>query len=253
MWEINSQRVEKTLGIFPRLTATCESALNSEKDMSGLLRTSIEGGWGVKKLPPFQQFVSIYFSRNNAYLRSAYFLACVGFCGPSKDLQRTVYETLLKGYLFIVNNKEADLMYSYLNKTISSKELKKLRRRKFWLFSFLIGQLYIQKTRKIHKKLYEKLSRFSHPSIFAVLKDLEYSESEVEDCLKTNLFFTYCNIQMMAEGFFDLLNPSMKKKVKEVLFEIADYLGEIPTVEPDMRKWSIKINLRSGNFLGVLK
>lgn len=235
------------------LTGTCESALNSEKDMLRLLRANIKKIWGAKELPLFQQFVSIYFTRNNVYLRSAYFLTCGGLCGPSRDLRRTVYETLLRGYLFIVNNKEADLMNSYLNGTIGSEKLKKLRRRKFWPFRFLVGQLYTQRTRKIHKKLYEKLSRFSHPSIFAVRKDLEYSESEVEDCLKMNLSFAYGNVQMMAEGFFDFLDLSLKQKVRETLFEIADYLGEIPTFEPDQERWSARINLRSHDLLGILR
>ena len=101
--------------------------------------------------------------------------------------------------------------------------------------------------------MFQGLSRFSHLSIRGVLKDLDYSESEVEDCLKVILAFAYGNIQMMAEGFFDFLDPSLKQKVKEALFEIADYLGEVVLFEPNQKRWLKRIKLRRGNFLQVLK
>ena len=172
--------------------------------------------------------------RNIAYLRSAYLLSCGAFCGPSRDVQRTVYETILRGYLFIVDQKEANLMYKFIDGTIESNARDALRKRKFWPFEYLINRLYIESTRKSHKKLFEELSRSSHPSIKGAYYDLVYNESEVKDCLNTILSFGYGNIQMMAEGFINFLNSTLKGKVRESLLQISDTLGERPLFEPDL-------------------
>jgi hypothetical protein len=221
--------------------------------MTKVLTRNINTRWENKKFPPYQQFVSIYFVRNLVYLRSTYLLACGAFCGPSRDLQRTIYETILKGYLFVVDQQEADVMYSVINGTIESKELKALRRRRFWPFEYLINRLYLKETRESNKKFYEALSRFSHPSIKSVYHDLEYSKTEVEDCLNVILSLTYGNIQMMAEGFYDLLDSTLKRMIRESLFEIADFQGETGLFEPDQERWFPKIRLKKGNFLHILK
>ena len=209
--------------------------------------------WGPKEIPPYQQFISIYFLRNITYLRAAYLLASGALIGPSRDLQRTVYETILRGYLFIVDQKEADLMYSYIEKTIGREELKALRKRNFWPFNFLIEQLYVKETRQKHKKLFRGLSRFSHPSILGAFKDLEYSEAEVKDCLNCILSLTYGNIQMLSEGFFNFLDQPLKQIIKKTLLEIVDSQGEIAIFEPDQERWILRIKLKGGNFMKVLK
>ena len=209
--------------------------------------------WGPKELPPFQQFVSIYFSRNITYLQSAYLLAVGALCGPSRDLQRTVFETILRGYLFIVDHKEADLMYKYVEKKLGKQEMVTLRKRNLWPFNFLVKRLYSRETRKQHRKVFEELSRFSHPSIVGAFKDLNYSKSEVEDCLNIILCLVYGNIQMLSEGFFDFLEPSLRKTVKETLLEIADAQGIVALFEPDQKQWSPKIKLKKGNFMHTLK
>ena len=123
-----------------------------------------------------------------------------------------MFETLLRGNLFIVDNKEADLMYKYVEKKLTKQEMAHLKKRNLWPFNFLVKRLYSKETRKQHRKVFEELSRFSHPSIMSVFKDLDYSQSEVEDCLNFILCLVYGNIQMLSEGFFDFLDPSFKKK-----------------------------------------
>jgi hypothetical protein len=239
--------------MFPRLALPCENVLQSMQTIRTKLNENVDIMWDLREMPPFQQFVSIYFSRNITYLQSAYLLASGALCGPSRDLQRTVFETTLRGYLFIVDHKEADLMYSYVEKKIGKKELDMLRKRKFWPFEFMVRTLYTEKTRKQHIKLFEALSRFSHPSILGAFKDLEYSNSEVEDCLNFILSLTYGNVQMVSEGFFDFLDSSLKKVIKEALLEITDSQGEIALFEPDQKRWSPKIKLKKGNFMSILK
>lgn len=217
------------------------------------LKDDIRSNWGSKELPPFQQFASIYFYRNNTYLQSAYLLASGAFCGPSRDLQRTVFETILRGYLFIVDNREAELMYHYIEGKIAKGELATLRKRNFWPFEYVVKMLYSKDRQKKHKTLFEGLSRFSHPSILSAFKDLEYSATEIEDCLNCTLCLSYGSIQMISEGFLNLLTLASKKKIKETLLEIADCQGEIALFEPNKQHWSSKIKLKSGNFISVLK
>ena len=93
-------KAKKTAKKFPKLTLICQRALASMWTVKKQWETIIQTLWGAKELPPHQQWVSIYFFRNMTYLRAAYLLAREGSCGASNDLQRTAYETLLRGYLF---------------------------------------------------------------------------------------------------------------------------------------------------------
>lgn len=251
--KVISQRIEKTMTTFPILTVPCEDVLQSMQDMTMNLRENIYALWGPKELPSFQQYVSIYFSRNITYLQSAYLLASGSLCGPSRDLLRTIYETILRGYLFIVDHKEADLMYAFVEKKLGKEELVILRKRNFWPFNFVVKKLYTVEARKQHKKFFGTLSRFSHPSILGVFKDVEYSNTGVEECLNGILNLAFGNIQMLSEGFFDLLEPALKKIIKETLLEIADSQGEIALFEPDQKQWSPKIKLKKVNFMTILK
>jgi hypothetical protein len=248
-----SQRIEKTKANFPKLAVPCEDVIQSMQNMTSQLRSNIYASWGQRELPPFQQFVSIYFSRNVTYLQSAYLLASASLCGPSRDLQRTVFETIIRGYLFIVEHKEADLMYNYIENKIRIEALQLLRKRNFWPFEFMIQRLYTPAVRKKHRNLFDHLSYFSHPSIRGAFKDLDYASPEVEDCLNCTLAFAYGNIQMLSEGFSDFLKPSLNKTISDTMFEIADTQGEIGSFEPDLKQWEKKIKFKKGNFLALLR
>jgi len=250
VWEDYSEREDKTKKTFPDLTRVCEHALWSIWSMKNrLLNTIMQLN---EELPPYQQFISIYFMRNIIYLQSAYLLACGGYCAPSRDLQRTLYETILRGYLFIVNEDEANLMYEYIEELIIPVRKEALRKRKFWPFEFMVEQLYLEESRKSHKRLFQELSYSSHPSIKSVLPDLEYREGQVRDCLNMILSLIFGNIQMMAECFFSLLDSDFKDIIKASLTEIADFLGEVPLFEPNKPDLTSKIKLKKGNFLDVL-
>ena len=70
---------------------------------------------GVKKLPNFQVFVAVYYKRNITYLQSAHVLASIGFADPSLNLNRTVLETILRGYYFLLEPQEAQKYYEVMN------------------------------------------------------------------------------------------------------------------------------------------
>ena len=236
--------------IFPELTRVCSDALASLWIMKEELGRALKTQWGKKELPPYQQFVSIYFFRNMVYLRGAYLLASEGSCGPSRDLQRTAYEMILRSYLFIVDRSEADLLYSYLEG--NAKVRKILRKRNFYPIESMRSKLYTPSSRKSHKKIFEELSRFSHPTIRGAMLDLHYSSKDVEDCLKMVLTLVFGSIQVFAEGFYDLLDERLKTTAKETLEKIASFLEGVPLFEPDQERWLSKIRLTSGNFLAVL-
>lgn len=65
------------------------------------------------------------------------------------------------------------------------------------------------------------------------------------------LAFIYGTVQMMAEGFFDLLDDYIKDTIKDTMESIAGFLHEVLLFEPD-KELSSKIRLREGNFLTVL-
>jgi hypothetical protein len=245
-------QAKRTVDSFPELTLVCESSLASMWIMKREWERIIQNRWGAKELPPHQKWVSIYFFRNMTYLRAAYLLAREGSCGASNDLQRTVHETILRGYLFIVDEKEATLYSSLIEGTITPEEKETLHKRKYYPFNFLLKKLYTCKSRKSHRKVFQLLSRFSHPSVLGVFLDLQYSGKQVEDCLKMILALTYGTVQMMAEGFFELLDDRIKDTIKQILKGIADFLLAVPVFEPDQKMWLSKIKLREGNFLTVL-
>lgn len=240
----------RTINTFPELTRVCSDALASMWSMKKELGAILKTKWGDKELPSYQQFVSIYFFRNMVYLRGAYLLACEGSCGPSSDLQRTAYETILRSYLFMVDKSEADLLYSYLEGNAKARKI--LRKRNFYPINFLRSELYAPSSRKLHKKIFEELSRFSHPTIQGAMLDLQYSSKNVEGSLKMILALTYGTVQMLVEGFFDLLDARLKATAKETLEKIADFLKVVPLFEPNQERWSSKIKLKRGNFLAVL-
>ena len=239
---------KRTIITFPELTRVCSDALASmwvmKKELEGVFRKL------MRELPASQKWVSIYFFGNMIYLRAAYFLACEGSCRPSWDLQRTAYETILRGYLFIVDESEADLLHSYLEGNVEARKI--LRKRNFYPIDFLQSQLYTPSSRRSHKKIFKELSYFSHPTIRGAMLDLQYSEENVKYCLNGVLYLTYGTVQMLTEGFFDLLDEPLRAAIKDTLEKIANFLKEVPIFEPDQERWSSKIRLRKGNFLAVL-
>lgn len=245
-------KARKTANTLPELSLICERALASMWTIKKQWELIIQTQWGTKELPPYQQLISIYFFRNMIYLRAAYLLTREGSCGPSNDLQRTAYETLLRGYLFITDENELKLFYSLVEGTIKPKAKETLRKRKFYPFEFLLKKLYKPKSRKSHKKIFHELSRYSHPSIRGVFLDIRYSQKQVEDCLRMILALTYGTVQLMTEGFYELLDDRLRDTIMDILESIAGFLREVPLFEPNKDDLFSKIRLRGGNFLTVL-
>jgi hypothetical protein len=185
------------------------------------------------------------------FLNASYILGAIGFYNPSRNVQRTVYETILRGYYFLVEPQEADLYYSALG---TDQEKSFLARRSYYGHKFLRRKLFKDDTIEIHKKLYYLFCISAHAEIKGLLRDFpEYNEESIEDRLKLVLSLAFGNIQMVTELFLDSLNQNLKDFVREVLKEIVIILGkQIPLFEPDKEKYQSKLRLKNGNFMDIL-
>ena len=203
-----------------------------------------------KRLPATDVFVSIYFKKNRAYLQSAHILACCGFVNPSASLQRMVYESILRGYYFIVEPNQAILLYAKTDTELVDDVMAAEQDRSLGK-SAVAGRIY--STVK-DKKLYSLLCEMSHPGILGVNQDFPaLNFLEIESTLKTGLLLSYSSIQMLSEVFMDRYSAELKALVRETMQNViinAD--DQVPTIEPDKPCYSSIIKLKKGNFLNLL-
>lgn len=247
VWEDYLERVNRTISAFAPMNQTCENTIKSMWLINSEIFETVKTRWGKQVLPSHQVFVSVYYRRNIIYLQSSHALACIGFLDPSSNLNRTVYETLLRGYLFTVDQKEAEEYFHI----IGTKDEDNYNFNKG--ASYLRRKLYTFPTRKKHKKLYKELCISAHPNIKGVALDYpDYLPDRVRNSLKMILFLIYGNIQMMAECFFCFLDIKTRTIVKLSLNDIASISDAVPSFEPDGKSYSSKVRLKHGNFLKVL-
>ena len=203
------------------------------------------------QLPPLDSFILAYFLRNTIYLHSSYVLASMGFVWPSMNLQRTVYETILRSYFFIVNPEEAALFYENLQTETYPSFMKK---RHYYAHSYLCEQLYEQNSQGKERRFYEMLCVSAHAEFRGLLLDFPaQNKAEIEDRLRMVLMLSYGNIQMFAELFLDRFNEALRKLTIAILRKIvASNENQIPLFEPDKASYSSKLILRKGNFVQVI-
>jgi hypothetical protein len=189
----------------------------------------------------------VFYKRNIAYLQSAYILASIGFVGPSANTTRTVFETLLREYLFIVDKEEANEYYRIIDTTQETpynikKGLKYMR-----------DKLYSDSRNQTMKEMYSLLCSKSHPDIKGSNLDYpNYSLPQIEDIMRSILLQMYGNIEVFAEGFYDLLDSALKSFIKQSMSSIAFDTGYTLAFEPDIEPYASLIRLKNGNFDRVL-
>jgi hypothetical protein len=246
VWEDYLERVNKTIKSLESLNQACEDTIKSMWLINSGIFETLKVRWGKKVLPNHQIFVSIYFKRNIAYLQSSHVLASIGFIDPSSNLNRTIYETILRGYLFIVEPNEANEYFQ----AIGTKEEESYFFNKG--MKYVREKLYEPKARQIHRNLYKILCTSAHAGIKGANLDYpKYSANRIQDNLKMILSLTYANIQMMAECFIDYLD-STKTLTRMSMETIASVLGSVPQFEPNQVVYRTKIQLKDGNFLNIL-
>lgn len=248
-WRFLLGRVERTKKTFSKLTDACETALKImwllEKE---IMETAKKTG---KMLSPSQTFVLSYSRRNAVYLQSSFILAAMAFSHPAISLQRTVYETILRGYLFVVDPTEASLYHSALR---TDKEERFLREREYYGHTYLCKRLFKAGSIELHRRFYKELCVSAHAEIKGLLVGFpEYREKQVEDRLEIISSLSYGNLQMVTEMFLDSLDSALKKVIRNILKEIVISLGnKVPLFEPDSDVYASKVKLRKGNFMAVL-
>jgi len=247
VWEDYLERVNRTIASFAEMNQICEDTIKSMWLINSQIFDTVKASWGMKKLPNHQVFVSIYYKRNVIYLQSSHALTCIGFLDPSSNLNRTVFETILRSYLFIVKQEEADEYFQVIGTV--EEELYKIRKG----VAYLRKKLYSPKTGEQLRNLYKILCISAHPDIKGAALDYpEYIPHRIEDNLKMIQYLMYGNIQIMAECFIDFLSPSTRKLIKTSLEGIASTLKSVPVFEPDKYSYSERIRLKHGNFLEAL-
>jgi hypothetical protein len=175
----------------------------------------------------------------------------MGFVDPSSNLNRTVFETLLRGYLFIVKHEEADEYYRAIGSALKTGRDESYTPRRG--MKYLRENLYTPTVSEKHKELYKILCISSHADTKGTaLNYPKYLPNLIGDNLNMILSLMYGNIQMMAEGFFNFLNTETKAIIKNAMEDIAFDVGSIPLFEPDKPQFSSKLKLKNGNFLDAL-
>lgn len=248
-WRFFFERVKRTMQTFGALVEKSETALKAMWAVENrIMEISKKKG---KMLSPSQSFVLSYFRRNTVYLHASHVLGTMAFSHPTVNLQRTVYETILRGYLFIVDPEEATLYYSNLR---TDKEEHFLKQREFYGHSYLCKRLFKAENKEAHRKLYRALCISSHAEIKGLLLDFPaYREKEVEDRLRITLSLSYGNLQMVTEMFFGSLDSALKTGIKDILKEIVISLeNQVPLFEPNLDAHASKLRLKRGNFMTAL-
>jgi hypothetical protein len=240
----------RTTRVFPNLSQTCELSLLGMRFIENeLTKIAKEKS---KVFSPSQAFVTSYFRRNTSYLQSAYIIGAMSFFGPSINNQRTVYEAILRGYLFIVNPDEAN---KYHDNLAPEKVENFLRSRNYYSHKWLCEELFDLKRQKQQRRFYGVLCESAHAEIKGLFLDFpRYNEKQIEDALKIILMLSYGNIQMVSEMFLSSFNNILKNIVRDILKGIMASVGnQIPLFEPNKKGFDSKIKLKKGNFLEVLK
>lgn len=118
IWDLLEKKKDISKNSVADYMNICEIILNN----MWLLNDRIYKEIGVDApLDPYKRFILVFYWRNLLYLLSAYLLAIRNLCSASRDIQRTVLETIVRGYLYIVNDCIAEKMYIYTFYNISDK------------------------------------------------------------------------------------------------------------------------------------
>jgi len=241
-WNFLLERVKKTEQENRSLIEECEKALQNMESVHHLTAKKYK----EIEMPVLESIVHGYYRRNYYYLYSSFILGNMGFINPSQNLQRTVYETILLGYYFIVNPKEAKQYYEVLG---TKDEEKYLTRKERYGHSYIRKRIFKETTQESHKQLYRELCYRSHPNLKGIFLDFpNYKAEEIQVVLNNILGFAYGNIQMITELFFDLLSYSEKDLIKTALKNIAVFKKFVPLYEPDSEKYASLLRFKKGNF-----
>lgn len=231
-------------------------------------------------------FISTYFMRNITYLYSAYESARIGNTMPSYNLQRTVLESIIKGYVFVVDEDIADRCYvttaSYLkpndeyrdnllNKILQKNTLEPIfidsskkilnnnikdsdkiglirKINQYSKFKDNLDILFINKLNDDWEKLYGQICKPAHPSVDGVMSDLLLNMNKTKECIEVILILSYMNMFMFLEVYYKDATPDLKNIFKDQFKVIHETLKQVPSFIPNIQVKNNKLNLKNEDY-----
>jgi len=241
-------RVERTRANFPSLVKVCSEVIAFQWKIRNLFSMRVKEP-GSGESPPHQQFIMIYFARNAIYLRAAFTLAQEGSTSPCYDVLRTVFETILRGYLFALAPDEAKLMYGYIKNALTSEQQKDLKRKAFFNFDYNLKRLWDDKDIDKINQVYRQLCRFSHPSVLGAELDWRYSKNSVKDCLRMTSSLSFGNIQVLMEGFPEYIKGEARDICRDALVMVRNKLGFSPLFTPSSSEFQPRMEIQPSDII----
>jgi len=231
-------------------------------------------------------FISTYFMRNITYLYSSYESERIGNTMPSYNLQRTVLETIIKGYVFVVDEDIADRCYvttaAHLpqsdeyrdiliniilqkhrlepvfiqsskkilnNKIMDSDKIGLIRNiNRYSKFKDNLDILYINKVKDGWEKLYGQICKPAHPSVDGAMSDLLLDINKTKECMEVILILCYMNMFMFLEVFYNDATPVLKTIFKDQFKVIHETLKQVPLFIPNIQVQNNKLNLKNEDY-----
>lgn len=231
--------------------------------------------------------INTYYFRNYQYLFSSYELGKKGFTMPSHNLQRTVLESIIKGYIFILNKdisdkffittsadiNDNDPYYKNMLKTIIEKnnldeffiisakkilsnnigedDKKELMRKinNYNKFEYNIKKMYKSETHDHWNGVYKQICRTAHPSVWGVITDLRFDIDIIKNNMEFILFLCFMNMFMFLEMFFeDIKSKELINLFKTQLSKIDNTIKPIPYFVPNNYEYMKKIKFKEDNY-----
>jgi len=241
-------RVERTRANFPSLVKVCSEVIAFQWKIRNLFGMRVKKPGSGESLP-HQQFIMIYFARNAIYLRAAFALAQEGSTSPCYDLLRTVFETIVRGYLFALAPDEAKLMYGYIKNALTSEQQKDLKRKGFFDFDYNLKRLWDDKDGDKINEVYRQLCRFSHPSVLGAELDWRYSKDSVKDCLRMTSSLSFGNIQVLMEAFPDHIKGKARDICRDALVMVRNELRFSPLFTPSSSEFQPRMEIQESDII----
>ncbi|MBA7470693.1 hypothetical protein ES707_05980 [subsurface metagenome] len=212
--------------------SVCEAVLENlwlifEKLKVEIKKLGDKGG----ELPPVQQFNSIFFLRNIPYLISAFMLSEQGLVNPSRNIQRTIYEQILRSHLFLKYPDEADVWMQYWE-TMDDESEKLMKQKRWFGHAYMIDKLYEGKKKENIKAFYKIICGFAHPDIKSLWSDYDKIDG-VPDTLNLILGLTYETILLLQKTFGAELSGDLHELCEDTKNIIGEFLGEIIDFVPN--------------------
>jgi len=231
VWEFYEEKKQRIEEKFPDICNICEQTLENIWLIYIKLKEELNrNGEEYGELPPVEQMNLLLSIRNIPYLISAFILAEKGLVSPSRNILRTVYEQILRIYLFLEFPDDASLWYNYWN---NPDEFENDMKRKMWMkHKYMIDKLYKDSKKESVKEFYKNISRYAHPNIRSIWSDYA-NIKEVEDTLNGLLGSVFETVKLLQKTFGPKLSPELMNACEDIKRQIGEYLVEIFDLEPN--------------------